>query len=80
MPVENLAETGDDDEARHFLLFGTATAARAALRVTFDGWVAKVGPADRVERLQSEESFALWPALLAGALAISEVFLSFRGP
>lgn len=76
--AESLAETGDADEASHTLLFGTATAARAALRVTFDGWVAKVGPADRVERLQ-ERGFCALAGTLAGALAISEVFLSFAG-
>lgn len=76
--VDNLAETGDADEARHILLFGTATAARAALRVTFDGWVAKAGPAEKVERLQEREFCAL-AGILAGALAISEVFLSFAG-
>jgi hypothetical protein len=73
---ECLAETGDADEARHILLFGTAMAARAALRVTFDGWIAKVGPVDKVERLQEREFCAL-SGTLAGALAISEVFLSF---
>lgn len=76
--AESLAKTGDPDEARHILLFGTATAARAAMRVTFDGWVAKVGPADKVERLQEREFCAL-AGTLAGALAISEVFLSFAG-
>src|SRR6266568_6112957 len=76
--VDNLAETGDADEPRHILLFGTATAARDALRVTFDGWVAKTGPAEKVERLQEREFCAL-AGILAGALAISEVFLSFAG-
>lgn len=78
MGVDNLAETGGTDEAHHILLFGTATATRAALRVTFDGWVAKVGPAERVERLQEREFCAL-AGILAGALAISEIFLSFAG-
>lgn len=76
--AESLAKTADADEARHILIFGTATAARAAMRVTFDGWIAKVGPADKVERLQEREFCALAGAL-AGALAISEVFLSFAG-
>jgi hypothetical protein len=74
--AKSVAETGDADEVRHILLFGTATSARAALRVTFDGWVAKVGPAESVERLQEREFCAL-AGTLAGALAISEVFLSF---
>jgi len=76
--AESLVGSNDAEEARHILLFGKATAARAALRVTFDGWVAKVGPIDKVERLQEREFCAL-AGTLAGALAISEVFLSFAG-
>jgi hypothetical protein len=76
--TRNLADTGEAAEARHILLFGAATAARSALRVTFDGWVAQVGPAETVDRLPEREFCAL-AGILAGALAISEVFLSFAG-
>src|SRR5207253_10448160 len=37
------------------LIFGDAPAAVEALRVTFDGWIAKVGPATTVERLRERE-------------------------
>jgi hypothetical protein len=33
------------------LLFGNAPVAHGALRLTFDGWIAKVGPARDVPRL-----------------------------
>jgi len=48
------------------------------VRATFDGWVAAVFPADDDERLPEEEEFV--PAgVLAGALAVSEVFQHVRG-
>ena len=58
------------------LLFGNAPRVRGALRVTFDGWIAKVGPAASIDALPQRQYCAL-SGVLAGALAISEVFLSF---
>jgi hypothetical protein len=58
------------------LLFGNAAPDVRALRVTFDGWIAKVGPADRVDRL-SERQYCPLAGILAAALALSELFLSF---
>ena len=58
------------------LLFGDAPVHVDALRVTFDGWVAKVGPVSKVERLQ-ERPYCSLSAILSAALGISELFLSF---
>jgi hypothetical protein len=67
-----------DGNSTRVLLFGDATLTKGALRVTFDGWVAKVGPADRVARLQERQYLASAGAL-AASLALSELFLSFAG-
>jgi hypothetical protein len=58
------------------LVFGNAPPARGALRVTFDGWIAKVGPATIIDALPQREYCSL-SGVLAGALAISELFTSF---
>ncbi|HEY0702954.1 MAG TPA: hypothetical protein VGD60_09330 [Candidatus Acidoferrales bacterium] len=58
------------------LLFGNAAPVRDTLRVTFDGWIAKVGPSASTEPLPQREYCAL-SGVLAGALAVSELFLSF---
>lgn len=58
------------------LLFGDAPSLPRALRVTFDGWIAKVGPAETVGPLPQREYCSL-SGVLAGALAISESFFSF---
>lgn len=47
-----------------------------ALRATFDGWTAKVGPAAAVARLPERE-YCLLSGILAASLAISELFLDF---
>lgn len=60
------------------LIFGNAPAVRGALRVTLDGWIAKVGPAHDVPRLPEREYFAA-AGILAASLALSELFLSFAG-
>jgi hypothetical protein len=60
----------------HSLIFGNAPAAEGALRVTFDGWIAKVGPARDVPRLLEREYFSV-AGVLAASLALSELFLSF---
>ncbi len=58
------------------LLFGDVPSTPRALRVTFDGWIAKVGPAETVSRLLQREYCSL-SGVLAGALAIAELFFSF---
>lgn len=60
------------------LIFGNGPEDQAALRVTFDGWVAKVGPADQTPRLQEREYCSLAGAM-AAALGVSELFLAFAG-
>ena len=58
------------------IVLGDAPAAPKALRITFDGWIAKVGPADRTERLQ-ERQYCSVAGVLGAAIAVSEAFLSF---
>ncbi len=60
------------------VVFGAADGGKQALRVTFDGWIAQVGPTKAAKRLAERE---LFPAagILAAALALSELFLSFAG-
>jgi hypothetical protein len=71
-----LGDASNSAYERRVLLFGDAAPVRGALRVTFDGWVAKVGPATNVDPLPERQYCAL-SGVLAGALAISEMFLSF---
>lgn len=59
----------------HALIFGD-TNVRTGLRVTFDGWVAKVGPANQIDRLLEREYCTL-AGVAAAALAVSEIFLEF---
>jgi hypothetical protein len=58
------------------VIFGNAPPTDGALRATFDGWIAKVGPVNTVDRLPEREYCSL-SGILAAALAISELFLSF---
>jgi hypothetical protein len=58
------------------LLFGDVPPASRALRVTFDGWIAKVGPAETVSPLP-QRAYCSLSGVLAGALAIAELFFSF---
>ena len=62
--------------APHSLVFGDAQSVRSALRVTFDGWIGKIGPMQDVARLPEREYFSA-AGILAASLAISELFLSF---
>src|SRR5205085_2839224 len=62
----------------HGLMFGNARPVKGALRVTFDGWIAKVGPVADTPRLPEQE-FCSLAAVLAAALAMSELFLAFAG-
>jgi len=70
-----LAEHDTNIEA-HAVVFGDANTPARALRATFDGWIAKVGPATTVTRLQEREYCSL-SGILAGAFAIAELFLDF---
>jgi hypothetical protein len=74
-PEALVDRTGHEQEG-HALIFGSASPTQDSLRVTFDGWVAKVGPAHSENRLPEREYCPL-SGVLAGALAISELFLSF---
>jgi hypothetical protein len=58
------------------LLFGDVPSTPRALRVTFDGWIAKVGPGETVNPLPHRQYCSL-AGVLAGALAIAELFFSF---
>lgn len=58
------------------LLFGNVPSQPGALRVTYDGWIAQVGPSASTPRL-AERPFCTLAGLLAGSLALSEIFLSF---
>lgn len=58
------------------LLFGDVSNMPRALRVTFDGWIAKAGPADQVERMTEREYCSL-ASVLTGGLGVSELFLRF---
>jgi hypothetical protein len=71
-----LSETASPAHADQSVIFGNAPATRNALRATFDGWIAKVGPAQAVARLPEREYCSL-AGVLTAALAISELFLSF---
>jgi hypothetical protein len=72
----SLIDPGRQQNPAHAVIFGNAPPVSGALRVTFDGWIAKVGPAHAVPRLPEREFFSV-AGILAAALAISELFLSF---
>lgn len=67
------ADCADGNRA---VVFGNASAPKGALRVTFDGWIAKAGPATSVERLP-ERAYCSLAGVLAAALAVGELFFSF---
>jgi hypothetical protein len=73
---ENLQLSSDSEVLGKVLLFGDVPPQPGALRVTFDGWIAQVGPAATSGRL-AERPYCALAGVLAGALALSEVFLSF---
>lgn len=64
------------DAGARILVLGDRDPPSGALRVTFDGWIAKVGPAAETERLPEREYCPL-AGILAAALGMSELFLSF---
>lgn len=61
---------------RSTVVFGNANPSGRALRATFDGWIAKVGPGAKVSRLP-ERGYCSLSGVLAGAFAIAELFLDF---
>jgi hypothetical protein len=71
-----LIDPSSQHNPAHAVIFGDAPPVPGALRVTFDGWIAKVGPACEVPRLPEREFFTV-AGILAAALAVSELFLSF---
>ena len=73
---EALIDRTGHEQGGPALIFGSARPTKDSLRVTFDGWVAKVGPAHSEARLPEREYCPL-SGVLAAALAISELFLSF---
>ena len=58
------------------IVLGDAPEVPKALRVTFDGWIAKVGPVAQTKRLP-ERQYCSLAGVLGAAIAVSEVFLSF---
>jgi hypothetical protein len=73
---EALIDPNVNSQGNRVVIFGNAPPTSGALRVTFDGWIAKAGPATAVERLPEREYCSL-SGILAAAFAISELFLSF---
>jgi hypothetical protein len=73
---QNVLPATDPRIAGKLLLFGDAPSQPGALRATFDGWVAQVGPAATTPRLP-ERPFCALAGVLAGALAMAEIFLAF---
>lgn len=71
-----VAVGGDVDASHHAVIFGNVPPRKQALRVTFDGWIAKVGPSDAIARLPEREYFSV-SGILAASLALSELFASF---
>lgn len=67
---------GASDALGASLIFGDVTDAPGALRVTFDGWSACVGPSTALTRAREREYFPA-AGVLAAALAMSELFLAF---
>jgi molybdopterin/thiamine biosynthesis adenylyltransferase len=74
--IRNLCVSGGSKTTGKVLLFGNAPPAPGSLRVTFDGWIAQVGPAASTDQL-AERPYCALAGVLAGALAVSELFLSF---
>jgi hypothetical protein len=76
--VEVLTDVSHCEQHGRAVLFGNARGVGRALRATFDGWTAIVGPADHVER-QAERELCALAGVLSASLAVSELFLAFAG-
>lgn len=74
--VRTLAAGADPPRAASLVIFGTRPDCSRGLQVTFDGWVAAVAPVRERLRLR-ERDLCLISGVTAGALAVSEHFLSF---
>ena len=74
--ARNVVADRHDLSHGNVLLFGDAPEVASALRVTFDGWAAMTGPVSRVARLPERPHCSL-AGILAAALGVSELFLSF---
>jgi hypothetical protein len=72
----NLQFSDGSEAVGKILLFGNLPPQPGALRVTYDGWIARVGPSLTTPQL-AERPYCALAGVLAGALALSEVFLSF---
>jgi hypothetical protein len=65
-------------DIRAILVFGSRPDCSRGLQVTFDGWSAAVAPVGEAPRL-GERDRCVIAGVLAGGLAVSEVFLDFAG-
>ena len=63
------------DTITHTFILGDVPQAHG-LRITFDGWIATVGPSSLVSRLPERE-YCPMVGIAAGALAVSEIFMEF---
>ena len=73
---QSLASLDNSKVEGQVLVFGNAEPPRGALRITFDGWIAQVGPATSADRLPERTGCSL-SGVLAGALSVSELFQAF---
>ena len=72
----NVLNEAPPDASGSLLLLGDCAGEREGLRITFDGWLARVGPSTQTPRLAERGQCGL-AGVLAAALAVSEVFLEF---
>lgn len=74
-----LAASDRGGQVTRRLLFGSAAATSGDdLQVSFDGWIAAVGPVERFERLSERERSPL-AGVLGGAQAVAELFFAVAG-
>lgn len=68
----------DSRPAGPYLALGDVASCAKAIRVTYDGWRACVGPSITVARL-AERDYCPLASIAAAALAVGEIFASFAG-
>lgn len=77
--LRNLGGTVSEYDApllgRHLIL-GNAVETKQAIRITYDGWLICVGPAQETQRLPEREYCSL-ASIAAAAIAIGEIFADF---